>query len=110
VATAAAMSSVPVDKAGVGSAVINSMRQVGGSLGVAIMGTLVATSVSVSSLDARYPVQYVDGWHRALYVGATLLLAGAVVAALTVGRQQRAEPQPTFEPALSGSPTLEEAS
>ena len=34
-------------KAGVGSAVINSMRQVGGSLGIAIMGALVATSVSV---------------------------------------------------------------
>ncbi|MGH3002442.1 MAG: MFS transporter, partial [Gaiellaceae bacterium] len=33
--TAAAMSSVPVDKAGVGSAVLNSMRQVGGSLGIA---------------------------------------------------------------------------
>ena len=45
--TAAAMGSVPVDKAGVGSAVINSMRQVGGSLGIAIMGALVATSVSV---------------------------------------------------------------
>src|SRR6266536_1005054 len=33
--TAAAMSSVPIDKAGVGSGVLNSMRQVGGSLGVA---------------------------------------------------------------------------
>ena len=46
--TAAAMGSVPVDKAGVGSAVINSMRQVGGSLGIAIMGALVATTVSVA--------------------------------------------------------------
>ena len=45
--TAAAMGSVPVAQAGVGSAVINSMRQVGGSLGIAIMGALVATSVSV---------------------------------------------------------------
>jgi EmrB/QacA subfamily drug resistance transporter len=39
--TAAAMGSVPIDKAGVGSAVINSMRQVGGSLGIAVMGALV---------------------------------------------------------------------
>ena len=44
--TAAAMGSVPIDKAGVGSAVINSMRQVGGSLGIAIMGALVATTVT----------------------------------------------------------------
>ena len=40
--TAAAMGSVPVDKAGVGSAVLNSMRQVGGSLGIALMGAIVA--------------------------------------------------------------------
>src|SRR5215211_7609168 len=40
--TAAVMGSVPVDKAGVGSAVLNSMRQVGGSLGIAIMGAIVA--------------------------------------------------------------------
>ena len=40
--TAAAMGSVPRDKAGVGSAVLNSMRQVGGSLGIAIMGAIVA--------------------------------------------------------------------
>ena len=42
--TAAAMGSVAVDKAGVGSAVLNSMRQVGGSLGIAIMGAIVAAS------------------------------------------------------------------
>src|SRR4029077_19678088 len=47
--TAAAMGSVPVAQAGVGSAVINSMRQVGGSLGIAIMGTLVATHITVSA-------------------------------------------------------------
>ncbi len=36
--TAAAMASVRRDKAGVGSAVLNTMRQVGGSLGIAVMG------------------------------------------------------------------------
>ena len=51
--TATAMSAVPVDKAGVGSAVINSMRQVGGSLGIAIMGALVATAVSVTPSARR---------------------------------------------------------
>src|SRR6266511_3857540 len=40
--TSAAMGSVPVDKAGVGSAVINSMRQVGGSAGIALAGVFVA--------------------------------------------------------------------
>jgi hypothetical protein len=97
--TAAAMSSVPVDKAGVGSAVINSMRQVGGSLGIAIMGALVATSVSVAPLDPRYAEQFVPGYHRALEVGAAILLAGAVIAVTTVGKTRPAE-QPAVEPVV----------
>ena len=44
--TATAMGSVPRDKAGVGSAVLNSMRQVGGSLGIAVMGAIVAAAVT----------------------------------------------------------------
>ena len=51
--TAAAMGSVEVDKAGVGSAVLNSMRQVGGSLGIAIMGAIVAASLHVPPTDPR---------------------------------------------------------
>ncbi len=89
--TAAAMASVPVDKAGVGSAVINSMRQVGGSLGIAIMGTLVATRVSVKPFDPHYGLQYVAGYHRALHVGAAILLAGAVVAVAAVRKARHAE-------------------
>jgi len=89
--TAAAMGSVSVDKAGVGSAVINSMRQVGGSLGIAIMGALVATEVSVTPFDPRYPAQFVDGYHRALHVGAAALLVGAAVAVVAVRKVRPAE-------------------
>ena len=45
--TAAAMGSVPMDKAGVGSAVLNSMRQVGGSLGIAILGAIIASYITL---------------------------------------------------------------
>jgi EmrB/QacA subfamily drug resistance transporter len=107
--TAAAMASVPVDKAGVGSAVINSMRQVGGSLGIAVMGTLVATGVSVSSLDPRYSTEFVVGYHRALYVGAAIVFAGAVVSVLTVRTTRRDEPEAILEPAFAGPAAFEEA-
>jgi EmrB/QacA subfamily drug resistance transporter len=83
--TAAAMSAVAVDKAGVGSAVLNSARQVGGSLGIAVMGAIVA-SVSATSLangDSRQ-VAYLNGFHDALRVGSLLCLAGAVVAVLSI--------------------------
>jgi EmrB/QacA subfamily drug resistance transporter len=99
--TAAAMGSVPVDKAGVGSAVINSMRQVGGSLGIAIMGALVATTVSVKPFDPRYATQFVPGYHRALHVGAAILLAGAAVAVATIRKVEHAEePRSAPEPAV----------
>jgi EmrB/QacA subfamily drug resistance transporter len=99
--TAAAMGSVPVDKAGVGSAVINSMRQVGGSLGIAIMGALVATTVSVAPFNPLYATQFVPGYHRALEVGAGILLAGAIVAAWTIRKVEHAEePRAAVEPAI----------
>jgi EmrB/QacA subfamily drug resistance transporter len=107
--TAAAMGSVPVDKAGVGSAVINAMRQVGGSLGIAVMGTLVASAVSVVQINPAYPAQFVDGYHRALLVGAAILLAGAILSVLTVRPTRRPQPEHVAAQAVEGIPAFEEA-
>jgi EmrB/QacA subfamily drug resistance transporter len=80
--TAAAMSSVAVDQAGVGSAVLNSARQVGGSLGIAVMGAIVAAAST-----------YLAGFHDALRVGSLLLLVGAAIATLTIRKvEHRREP------------------
>ena len=95
--TAAAMGSVPVDKAGVGSAVLNSMRQVGGSLGIALMGAIVASSVHVSETDPRAASQFVDGYQNALHVAAAIALVGAVVAVTTVRKYRHPETQPALE-------------
>jgi EmrB/QacA subfamily drug resistance transporter len=93
--TAAAMGSVPRDKAGVGSAVLNSMRQVGGSLGIAIMGAIVAASVSGSAIGGQpNPSDFVAGFHHALEVGAALVIVGAVVAAATLKRTRHGEEVP----------------
>jgi MFS family permease len=79
--TAAAMSSVPVDKAGVGSAVLNSMRQVGGSLGIAVMGAIVAatTTSSLKAGDTR-PIAFLHGFHDSLRIASAIAFAGALVA------------------------------
>jgi EmrB/QacA subfamily drug resistance transporter len=89
--TAAAMGAVAVDKAGVGSAVLNSSRQVGGSLGIALMGALVASQIEAAPGSPFYADQFVDGYHLALYVAAVIALVGAAVAVATV-RQYRHEP------------------
>jgi EmrB/QacA subfamily drug resistance transporter len=99
--TAAAMGSVPVDKAGVGSAVLNSMRQVGGSLGIALMGAIVASSVSVLPGSPEYPAQFVEGYHNALHVAAAIAALGAVVAVATVRKVRH--PEAEAQPALEGA-------
>jgi len=90
--TAAAMSSVPVDKAGVGSGVLNSMRQVGGSLGVAVMGAILGSYVSVSERSPAYPSQFVDGFQASLHVAAGIAFVAALVALTLVRTHVRHEP------------------
>jgi EmrB/QacA subfamily drug resistance transporter len=98
--TAAAMGSVPVDKAGVGSAVINSMRQVGGSLGIAVLGAVVATQVHATARGPELLEQFVDGYHYALYVAAAICFSAAFVAVATVRKVRHVEPGAVAEPAV----------
>ncbi len=77
---AAATRAVPVDKAGVGSAVLNAFRQVGGSLGIAIMGAIMAGATGV----ALTPETFMHGFHDALMVAGLIAVAGAVVAFVLV--------------------------
>jgi len=93
----AAMGSVPVDKAGVGSGVINSMRQIGGSVGLALTGAIVATRFNVVSHPR--PADFVSGFQLGLKVAAAITLAGAVVAALAIGRIRHPMTGPAAEQA-----------
>jgi len=90
--TAAVMGSVPVDKAGVGSAVLNSMRQVGGSLGIAIMGAIVASSLKTEPTNPGAAAQFVTGFQHALLVAAAIALAGAIIAVTTVRKVRHIDP------------------
>ncbi len=101
--TAAAMGSVERDKAGVGSAVLNSMRQVGGSLGIALIGAIVSSGTAASlKLGNPRPVAFVHGLHSALEVAALVALVGALIAVLTIRKAPHHEPAP--------APTFAEAS
>ncbi len=93
--TAAATRSVPVDKAGVGSAVLNAFRQVGGTMGVAVMGAIVAHKAGGErTVDA-----FMSGFQAALTVAAVIAAVGAVVAFVLIRpheearRSQRREEQ-----------------
>ncbi len=83
--TAAALSAVPVDKAGVGSGMLNTFRQVGGALGIAVMGAILSSrETSQLHAGATRVEAFVSGLHEALYVGAAVAFGAAVVAATLI--------------------------
>jgi EmrB/QacA subfamily drug resistance transporter len=78
----AVLSSVRPAEAGQASGATNTVREIGGVLGVAVLATIFTSSGSFGS-----PQAYVDGLIPAVWVGAAVLAAGALVALLVPGRR-----------------------
>src|SRR5215212_8452192 len=100
---AAAVRALPVDKSGVGSAVLNAFRQVGGAVGIALMGAIMANRIG----DLRGPSvflqkqAFVDGLSTTLTVAALIALLGAVVSFALIRAHAR-EPEPGGIPEIAG--------
>ncbi|MBT0724880.1 MFS transporter [Rosenbergiella sp. S61] len=71
--TSATLHSTPVEKAGIASGLLNSARQVGGIIGVAIFGNLINVSTST---------QFIGGVKIVLVVSCILLIYGAILSKL----------------------------
>ena len=94
-ATAAVLASVPVSQAGVGSAVVNTVRQVGGSIGIAVMGAIVAHVLSSSLASGESePVAFVHGYQLSLRIAAVIAFAGAVAAVALIRRTPSTQDAP----------------
>jgi len=95
---AAATRSVPVDKSGVGAAVLNSARQVGGTMGIAIIGAIMAAEAG----GERSVEAFMRGFEVSLRVAAGIAVLGAVVAFILVrpheGAGRERPGQATAEP------------
>ncbi|MDR0358728.1 MAG: MFS transporter [bacterium] len=80
-ATTAVVDGAPAERAGLASGAINAARQVGGVVGVALLGALVAGPRPGFML----------GFHIAVVIAGLAFLTGAAIAAVTVpGREARA--------------------
>src|SRR5687767_12681321 len=77
----AVLSSVRPEEAGQASGATNTIREIGGVLGVAVLATVFTDVGGVGS-----PAAYVDGLVSAVWVGAAVLAAGALVALLVPGK------------------------
>lgn len=73
--TALLVNSVAAEHAGIASGILNTCRQVGGALAVAVFGTLVAQRDN-----------FLDGMQVSLVIAALLLLASALVSRLLLPR------------------------
>jgi EmrB/QacA subfamily drug resistance transporter len=90
--SAAAMGAVSVDKAGVASGVLNTFRQVGVALGIAITGAIVADRAAAAVRGGATPPQaFVDGLTFAMRVSAVICLGAAIAAALLVRKYRHEE-------------------
>jgi MFS family permease len=98
--SAAAMGAAPVDKAGVASGVLNTFRQVGVALGIAITGAIVANRAAAAVRGGSSPPEaFVHGLTFAMKVSALICLGAAVAAAVLVRRYRHAETSQPLEAA-----------
>jgi EmrB/QacA subfamily drug resistance transporter len=81
----AVLSSVRPSEAGQASGATNTIREIGGVLGVAVLATVFTDAGGYGS-----PQAYVDGLVPAVWVGAAVLAVGALVALLVPGRRASA--------------------
>jgi EmrB/QacA subfamily drug resistance transporter len=85
--TAAVLATVPVEKSGIASGVLNTMRELAAILGIAVTGAILAGRESAAvAHGTNRVVGFVDGFQVGLYVSAGVMLAGAAIALASLHR------------------------
>ena len=88
----AVLGAVRPSEAGQASGAMNTIREIGGVLGVAVLATVFTGVGGMGS-----PADYVDGLVPAVWVGAAVLAAGALVALLVPGKGAVAAADPAYD-------------
>ncbi len=91
------MHTVKPAEQGIASGTNNALREIGGSLGIAVLGSIFAAHGGYGS-----PAAFVDGLIPALWVGAAVL-AAATLAALAFPRRRPAVPADPAGPVIEGA-------
>jgi MFS family permease len=107
-----ATAGVPRQDSGVASALVNTMQQVGGSIGISILSTIAATATA-SYLIAHHTspqalaIAATHGYTLAFTISAALLGLGAILAILMLPSRKRLEALASQAPALIPQPEPE---
>jgi hypothetical protein len=69
---------------------LNTFRQVGGALGIAVMGAILVSGSKSALADNAAPQDaFMTGLHHALYVAAAIAFAAALTAVITIRSHAR---------------------
>ena len=89
------LSAVRRDEEGQASGANNAIREIGGVFGVAVLASVFSQYGGYES-----PQTFVDGLSPAIWVGAIVVAAGAIIS-LAIPRRRRRQEQPAEEPELA---------
>ncbi len=95
--TNSVLNSMPTDRSGVASALLNASREVAGLLGITVIGAVLRSRQGVALRHGATPGQaFLDGYHAGLTVTIALAAAGIVVTIIALRRiTNLAAPEPT---------------
>ena len=103
--TNAVLGSMPAERSGMASALLNNSREVAGLLGITVIGAVLRSRQGVALNHGVLPANaFLDGYHAGLALTIVLVAAGVVISYLALRRL----PAPAASPALvPGTPDAE---
>jgi hypothetical protein len=106
--TNSVLQSMPADRSGVASALLNASREVAGLLGITVIGAVLRSRQGVALRHGvPAPQAFLDGYHAGLTVTIALAAAGIVVSIVALRRMATpADPEPVELAELAGPAEL----
>ncbi len=98
--TTAVLASMPQERSGIASALLNNSREVAGLLGITVIGAVLRSAQGAELRRGVSPgLAFIDGYHTGLVVTIALVAVGVVVSYVTLRRARPVDDNPVPVPA-----------